>query len=124
MALLLISGGMSLRAEDYFIYSITQDFPMGYENEVLKKNYYLNMGKKQGIETGSVLNVYRTIFEIDTYNNNRRNKFKVKIGQVKITHVEEQNAIARLLTVDNGEEAPQFDIPSVMIGDSLTVPTP
>ena len=48
-------------SRDHLIYTVAEDIPMGYENEVIKKNYYINMGVEQGIKQGTVLDVFRVI---------------------------------------------------------------
>ena len=51
MATLVFTASMAI-AKDYVIYSISQDIPMGYPKEVLRKNFYIDMGKNQGVVKG------------------------------------------------------------------------
>jgi hypothetical protein len=48
-------------AKDFVIYSIAQDIPMGNKDEVIRKNFYVDMGSSQGVKKGSVLEVYRVV---------------------------------------------------------------
>jgi hypothetical protein len=80
---LLMSNGFS---RDYIIYSVAQELPMGVENEKLKKNYYINMGNNQGLEQGTVLDVFRVISRLDPYETKKRYNYKVKIGEIEVVH--------------------------------------
>jgi len=57
---------------EYIIYSVAQDIPMGIENEVINKNYYINMGIKQGLDQGTILDVFRIISRVDPYKTKKR----------------------------------------------------
>ncbi len=108
-------------AKDYIIYSVVQDLPMGEENEVIKKNYYINMGNNQGLETGSVLDVFRVISRLDPYETKKRYNYKVKIGEVKVLHTEDESSIATLQKINTSATSPLFEIPALMIGDRVDV---
>lgn len=109
------------KAKNYIIYSVVQDLPMGEDNEVIKKNYYINMGNNHGLEKGSVLDVFRVISRIDPYETKKRYKYKVKIAEVKVLHAEDESSIATLLEINNKASAPLFEIPALMIGDRVDV---
>lgn len=108
-------------AKDYIIYSVVQDLPMGEENEIIKKNYYINMGNNQGLETGSVLDVFRVISRLDPYETKKRYNYKVKIGEVKVLHTEDESSIATLQKISQSASTPLFEIPALMIGDRVDV---
>lgn len=120
MLLLVFTASMAI-AKDYAIYSISQDFPMGNKDEVLKKNFYIDMGKNQGIAKGTTLDVYRVISVLDPYQNKKRYNHKIKIGQLKVLHAEETNAIAVLDKMEKEDEMPVLDVSSLMIGDLVNV---
>lgn len=107
---------------DYIIYSITQDFPMGTPQEILKKNFYVNIGKKQGVAQGTVLEVYRTITRNDPYKDKLSYNHSVKIGELKVLHTEEENAITSFNSeLASNPDAPHFEINKFMIGDKIAV---
>lgn len=107
-------------AKDYVIYSISQDFPMGYEKEIIYKNFYIDMGKNQGISKGSLLDVYRIVSILDPYENKKRFNHKIKIGEVKVLHSEESSSIGVLNKIESTEDTPVFEIGKLMIGDVVT----
>ena len=123
LTILLIMGIFTLNAfpREYIIYSVAQDIPMGYENEVINKNYYVNMGSKQGIDQGTVLDVYRVISRLDPYETKKRYNYRVKIGELKVLHSEDDSAITELSQIKPKAESIYFEVPSFMIGDHVEV---
>lgn len=96
---------------------------MGTEGEVVKKNYYVNIGGQQGVKEGSILDVYRTISRVDPYSSKQRYNYKIKIGQLKVLHSEDSAAIGMLKQIKSGEDAPLYEIDNFMIGDIVSVNT-
>ena len=108
-------------ARDYIIYSIAQDIPMGLENEEVKKNYYINMGDKQGLDKGTILDVFRVISRLDPYETKKRYNYRVKVGELVILHTEENSAIANLNDLESPESKVYYEVPGMMIGDHVEV---
>lgn len=119
MVTLTFTASMAI-AKDYVIYSISQDIPMGVEKEVLRKNFYIDMGKNQGVTKGSVLDVYRVISVLDPYESKKRFNHKVKIGEVKVLHSEDASSIGVLNKLESDEETPVFEVGKLMIGDVVS----
>jgi len=116
---LVYTASMAI-AKDYVIYSITQDFPMGEKDEVLKKNYYIDMGKNQGLQNGSVVDVYRSISVLSPFENKKRYNHKIKIGELKVLHAEDSSSIAGNSILKLDAEEIQLDQQHLMIGDIVT----
>jgi hypothetical protein len=109
-------------AKDYQIYSIMQDVPMGYENEIIRKNYYINMGTGQGLSKGTVLDVYRSLSLQNPYDGSKRVNYKVKVGTLEVIHSEGEAAIAYKKKFNNDEaKDPYAEIYDFMIGDTVKV---
>jgi hypothetical protein len=119
MIVLSLTASMAI-AKDYVIYSISQDIPMGNKNEVIRKNFYLDMGKSQGVSKGSLLDVYRVVSILDPYENKKRFNHKIKVGELKVLHAEDGSAIGVLSKLESPEETPLLDISNIMIGDVVT----
>lgn len=117
---LVFTASMAI-AKDYVIYSITQDFPMGNQGEVLRKNFYIDMGKNQGISKGSVLDVYRVVSVLDPYESKKRYNHKVKVGELKVLHSEDTSSIGTLNKLAKEDETPVLDVSNLMIGDVVGV---
>lgn len=115
---LLISQAVSARS--YVIFSMAQDLPMGTENEVVRKNYYINMGAGQGVKKDSVLDVFRIVSVQNPYDNKKRVNYKVKIGELKVLHSSDEAAIATVNSYEK-EDVPIFELNQFMIGDHVAI---
>lgn len=107
-------------ARSYMIFSLTQDLAMGLENEVIRKNYYINMGKGQGVKKDSIVDVFRIISIQNPYDNKKRVNYKVKIGELKVIHASDEAAIA-IVNEYEKEDVPIFELPQFMIGDHVAI---
>lgn len=111
----------SIFAKDYIIFNIAQDLPMGEKDEIIRKNYYINMGEKQGISNGTKLNVYRRLSKFNPYDNKKRISYKVKVGELEVIHADNGSSIARSLKFNSGEMSPITDLKYFMIGDNVSI---
>lgn len=118
--LITLTLSQSIYARSYVIFSMAQDLPMGVENEVVRKNYYVNMGSGQGVKKDSVLDVFRIISVQNPYDNKKRVNYKVKIGELKVIHASEEAAIATVKEYMQ-EDTPVFELSQFMIGDHVAV---
>ena len=98
---------------------MTQDLPMGIQDEVVRKNYYINMGAGQGVKKDSILDVFRIISVQNPYDNKKRVNYKVKIGELKVIHSSDEASIAMLNEYE--KETAVFEIQQFMIGDHVTI---
>jgi hypothetical protein len=119
LALLLIP--LSNFARDYIIYSISQSVPMGEPNEIIKKNFYTNLGLEQGVGKGTVLDVYRTVSRSDPYQSKMRYNYKIKIGEIAVLHAEQSSSIGKISKVNTEAKYPLFEIDAFIIGDQVSV---
>ncbi len=108
-------------AKDYVIYSISQDVPMGTKDEVIRRNFYIDMGKNQGVAKDSVLDVYRIVSVLDPYSGKKRYNHKVKVGELKVLHAEDISSIGVLKKMEDAEDTPVVEINGLMIGDLVNV---
>lgn len=79
------------------------------------------MGAKQGLAEGSVLDVYRVISRLDTYETKKRYTHRVKIGELEVLHAEENSAITGLKSFSPSNQRTFFEVPGLMIGDHVGV---
>lgn len=109
------------KSETFRIYNIAREIPLTSEQKTRKKNFYLNFGQQQGVQTGTEVNVLRVISTTDPYDGKKRVNYKVKVAKLKVLHAQENASIATLQRVYDGASSPYFDIPSPMIGDLVEV---
>jgi len=99
---------------------MAQDLPMGLENEVIRKNYYINMGAGQGVKKDSILDVFRIVSVQNPYDNKKRVNYKVKIGELKVLHSSDEAAIAMVNEYATGD-IPILELNQFMIGDHVSI---
>ena len=108
-------------AKSYVIFSLAQDLFMGNENEVIRKNYYINMGSGQGVKKDSVVDVFRIISIQNPYDNKTRVNYKVKIGELKVLHAMNEASIAMVSEYEKEDSTPIFELPQFMVGDHVSI---
>lgn len=109
------------QARDHLIYSIEQEIPMGYDNEDLKKNYFVNIGINQGVDKGTKLDVYRVISKLNPYDNQKRINHKVKVGEMKVLYSTDEASIGIMSKYNDDKESPLFELEDFMIGDLVGI---
>jgi hypothetical protein len=102
---------------NHYIYGIYKSLPMGDENEVITKDFYVNVGTKQGLKAGQTLEVNRKIVTFDATSQKHQADMIVPIAKLKIIHVDSQASIARLEKMVSPEKAPAITPRAVMLGD-------
>ena len=108
--LLILLMATSVYAKDYIIYSIAHQLPMVNKQEMKIKDFYVNLGKAQGVQAGTVLDVYRIHTEQNPFDSNKRYNYKIKIGEMKVIHSDSEASIGRMQKLEVGEEdSPIFE---------------
>ncbi len=122
---LLLLNTISLAfANEYIIFNIDQNFPMGEKNDKKVKNYYVNAGGAIGVEEGTILEVFRMVSILDPFAGKKRYNHEVKIGELTVVHTERDSAIATKALKSSPKNGVLFEISSFMVGDRIVVKTP
>jgi hypothetical protein len=122
LTLLIAIHTPSVAARSFMIYSVAMDLPMGVDNEVLKKNFYVNLGSKQGVRKGALLDVFRVISVLDPYDNRKRVNYRVKIGELKVLHSNDEAAIT-VFHKKEDKDMPVLELDQFIVGDHVAVNT-
>jgi hypothetical protein len=121
-SLLLVSNLFwvtSVSAAPAMIFSVNQDLPMGVDEELIRKNYHVNLGSKQGLRKGTVLDVFRIVSVFNPYDSGKRVNHRVRMGQVKVLHVSEGAAITAFHRME--KETPVMELDQFIVGDHVGV---
>lgn len=108
-------------AAEGVVYSVATELHMGNPGEVNTKDFYVSLGQKHGVRKGSTLKVIR---KNPSYDLEAKKLFKdvsFPIATLKVIHVENEVAIARLEKMFPKEETPVMLPPAVMVGDRVEV---
>ncbi len=104
----------------YTVFGVRNEFPMN-DSQKLYRDLYVNMGTAQGIKVGSKLDVFRLLSTADQLNQKNGPNINFRFAKLKVIHVEDNTAVARVVEFVPGEEIPNFGYSDVMVGDSVEV---
>ena len=92
--LTIFAISLNLFAKDYVIFSVEHSLPMGeIANEKPQKNFFINMGKTQGVAKGSKLAVLRRVLKKNMIEENKEYQSLVPLGTIEIIHSDEYSSI-------------------------------
>src|SRR4051794_23426324 len=96
VAALIAATARPARATEFFVTSVTRDFPMK-AGEALYKDFYINAGSNNGLRKGAALDALRKMPVFDNINSKLLGDTNIRIARLKIIHVDKNFAIARLV---------------------------
>ena len=108
-------------AADYTVYSVYKALDLGNAGETPQKDFYVNMGKVQGVREGTVLEVMRRTPTYDVVSEKLYKEVTFSIGRLKVIHAEPNAAIARLDKMNSLEKTPAITPRAVMVGDLVKI---
>jgi len=119
----------SAKAAEAVVYSVYQGVDLGEPPSssdsteakpaprVPIKDFFINVGSSQGIKTGTVLEVSRKMPTYDLLGEKLYKEIIFPIGTIKVIHVEQGVAIARLDKMLPSDKTPAFAPRAIMVGD-------
>lgn len=123
LAVLLVSMGLIVTfprtssADEHVVYSVYKPLDMGNPGESPQRDYYVNMGKSNGLNEGAILEVYRRVSTYDLLSEKLYKDLTFPIAKIKIIHAEANAAIARLEKMVPENQGPSVSPRAVMVGD-------
>lgn len=104
-------------AEQFVVFKVKTPFQMGgvVSDSARMNDYYVKIGTEQGIQIGTVMNVYREK-EIESESGNFRIKTTVFVGRMKAFDVKEQYTVGRVVELASHSD-PHRDRQAVMVND-------
>jgi len=106
--------------QGYRIINVKHQLTMN-DDEIGKthKDFYINMGLKEGLKPGVVLSVYRNIPVFNEKGFYRYQDMSIKVGQLKVVDVQDKVAVARLSNLVDVKDRPVVDYTGVLVGDRV-----
>ncbi len=109
-------------AKDVAVFDIRR--PLSMENgQDLPKDYYINGGSETGLKAGMLVTVTRRLTMYDPFQNKSPGDLMIPVGRLRIIHVQDGLAVARLEDMLERVKLPNLDIDAVTIGDRLDLTT-
>ena len=106
---------------EHFVYSVYKGVELGNPGENDPKDYYVNMGSAQGLQEGAVLEVIRRTPTYDLTNQKLYKDITFPIAHLKVIHVENAAAVARLDKMLPEDQTPVISPRAVMVGDLVRI---
>ena len=120
--LIIFSFSTLVYSKDYIIFNISQQVPMGYKNEKVNKNFFVNIGKIQGVKAGTVLDVHRKVSKLNPLKTWKRHRFNVKVGQLEVIHSEDYSSICKRRGPKSMKKTDHsLEMESFLLGDIVSV---
>jgi hypothetical protein len=107
----------SATASDAVVYGVYRGVDLGNPGESPARDFYVNLGSQQGVQTGSILEVSRKLATYDLLSEKLYKDVVFPIATLKVIHAEPGVAIARLDKMIAPEKSPSFSPRAVMVGD-------
>jgi hypothetical protein len=125
IALLALTGGLGTGprglAAEYVVYSTFRAIDMGGSAEPPPKDYYVNMGKAQGVREGTILEVFRRTPTYDLLTEKLYKDVTFPIARLRVIHAENAAAIARLDKPLPAANTPSAAPVTPMMGDLVQI---
>jgi hypothetical protein len=121
LELCLLSSPIA-RAAEFTIYNVYRGLSLGNPDEIVQKDFYVNMGTLNGIREGSILEVMRKVSSFNLLNEQLYKDVVFPIARIKVIHVEAAVAVARLEKMLPAENTPAVTPRAIMVGDVVRVP--
>lgn len=106
---------------DFVVYSVYKAIDLGNPGEVPQKDYYVNMGTTNGLHNGATLEVIRKVATYDLLSEKLYKDISFPIARLKVIHVEQNAAVARLEQVLPADKTPAVANRAVMVGDVVQI---
>ena len=83
------------------------------------KEYFIDLGERDGLQTGETLEVYRQIPVINGQSGAPWHVLRVKIGDLRVDYVGETSALAREVEGRDLASLPPLEYQTFMLGDEV-----
>ncbi len=108
---------------EFVVYSVYKAIDLGNPGETPQKDFYVNMGSANGLHNGSSLEVIRKVATYDLLSEKLYKDISFPIARLKVIHVEQNAAVARLEQILPAEKTPAVAHRAVMVGDTVQITT-
>jgi len=101
------------------IIQVQRKIRMSDAEPISPKEYFVDMGSRDGLKEGESLEVYRSIPVINGQGGGPWHLMRVKIGDLRVAHVGETSALAREEQGRNIASLPPMEYQTFMLGDEV-----
>lgn len=118
IVLAVLSIASSAFAADVTIFDARKSLSLS-DSEPSYRDFYLNGGTDAGLKAGMIFSVIRKLPLYDTYENRSPGDLVIRVGKIKIIHVQKNISVARLHSMLTRDNLPLLEDNFIMVGDKL-----
>jgi len=106
------------------IIQVTRRLRMSYMESLAPKDYFIDLGHRNGVQVGDILQVYRMVPVMNQLTGGAWHLMKAVLGEVKIYMVGESTCVGHLESDRDLSSIPVHDYPNFMLGDQVESKAP
>lgn len=106
------------------IIQVTRRLRMSSLEAPAPKDYFVDLGARNGVQVGDVLQVYRMVPVMNQLTGGAWHLMKAILGEVKIYMVGESTCVGHLESDRDLSSIPVHDYPNFMLGDQVEMKAP
>ena len=105
------------------IIQVARRLRMSYSEPVPPKDYFIDLGERDGLKVGDMVEVYRYVPVPNRMASGDWHVMKVTLGELKIKQVGESTSVARYEREREINSLPAMEYQSLMLGDQVILKT-
>lgn len=98
---------------------ISRKLKMSSSEPATAKDFYVDLGERQGLKLGDILEVFRVTPVLNGVTGDASNFVRIHLGDIKIILLGEFSSIGRVNAVVDPKDLPVLDHSSFMLGDAV-----
>jgi len=118
LLLVLANSGMASRAVGTII-QVQRKIRMSDLEPLPPKEYFIDMGARDGIQTGERLQVFREVPVVNGQSGAPWHVLRVQIGEIQVAYVGETSSLAREVEGRDLASLPPLEYQTFMLGDEV-----
>jgi hypothetical protein len=123
LACVFFNASPAWGSTDGTIIQVTRKLKMTASETSPAKQYWLDVGERNGIKAEDTFEVYRTIGVVNGITGEPSGIFRVLMGEVKVSMVGEFTSLAKVSQQREAKDLPVMDFPWLMVGDQVKLKT-
>lgn len=108
---------LAMSQDEFMVYSMYRPVDLGDSSEPPAKDYFLNLGTRNGLKNGHLVKVFRRAATYDLTSQKLFKDVQFPIARLRVIHAESHAAIARLESFLPLDKTPGISPRAIMVGD-------
>lgn len=118
---ILLGSISSAFALEGVIFHVSRKLRIEKDEPVAPKDYYIDLGAKQGIRIGDTFKAYREMLMVDDKTGDGNSLMRVELAEIKIMFIGEFDSIGRIERAVDKKDLPSLDYATILLGDRVVL---